>query len=260
MLSPPSAKKLSSMPTRSTPSTSANSPHSTSSCGVRGARRIAASVNSGAGSAARSSLPFGGQRQPLQHHKRRPAPCSPAALAPACAAQPRRHPRRAARRRHHIADEPLAARRILARNHRRLRHTGMPQQRRLDLARLDPEAADLDLRVGAARGTPSTRRRASAPDRRCGTCGCPAARTGRPQTAPPSARRAPDSRAPDRHPQCKARPQPQQAPAAKPAVQNIQRACSRSDAQWNISRGAVTAGPIGDVNGSFSWAIKIFEL
>ena len=35
---PPSSKKLSSMPTRSTPSTSANSPHSSSSCGVRGAR------------------------------------------------------------------------------------------------------------------------------------------------------------------------------------------------------------------------------
>ena len=57
MLSPPSAKKLSSMPTRSTPSTSANRPHNTSSCGVRGPRHSAA-VSSGAGSARRSILPL----------------------------------------------------------------------------------------------------------------------------------------------------------------------------------------------------------
>ena len=38
MLSPPSSKKLSSMPTRSRPSTSANSAHRISSCGLRGPR------------------------------------------------------------------------------------------------------------------------------------------------------------------------------------------------------------------------------
>ena len=56
---PPSSKKLSSMPTRSTPSTSANSPQRISSCGVRGARRACVGAASGAGSARRSSLPFG---------------------------------------------------------------------------------------------------------------------------------------------------------------------------------------------------------
>ena len=56
---PPSSKKLSSMPTRSSPSTSANSAHRISSCGVRGARRTRAGVRSGAGSARRSSLPLG---------------------------------------------------------------------------------------------------------------------------------------------------------------------------------------------------------
>ena len=70
MLSPPSAKKLSSMPTRSSPSTSANSPHRISSCGVRGAaphrrrelrRRQRPAVE----------LAVRRQRQPLQHHKRR---------------------------------------------------------------------------------------------------------------------------------------------------------------------------------------------
>ena len=59
MLSPPSAKKLSSMPTCSSPNTSANSAHSISSCGVRGARRSVLGARSGAGSALRSSLPLG---------------------------------------------------------------------------------------------------------------------------------------------------------------------------------------------------------
>ena len=61
---PPSSKKLSSMPTRSSPSTSANSAHRISSCGVRGARAVPPASDPGAGSARRSSLPFGGQRQP----------------------------------------------------------------------------------------------------------------------------------------------------------------------------------------------------
>jgi len=58
MLSPPSAKKLSSMPTRANPSISANNEHSIASCGVRGNRPLIL-VGSGAGSARRSSLPFG---------------------------------------------------------------------------------------------------------------------------------------------------------------------------------------------------------
>ena len=49
--------------------------------------------------------------------------------------------------RHHISDQPLAPGLILARNHRRLRHRRMPRQASLDLARLDPEAAQLQLRV-----------------------------------------------------------------------------------------------------------------
>ncbi len=57
---PPSSKKLSSTPTRSTPSTSAQIPASTSSVGVRGATYAsAAPESSGAGSARRSVLPCG---------------------------------------------------------------------------------------------------------------------------------------------------------------------------------------------------------
>ena len=85
MLSPPSAKKLSSMPTRSSPSTSANSAHSISSCGVRGARRRSLGASSGAGSARRSSLPFGVSGKPLQHHERRRHHVVRQALPPTCA-------------------------------------------------------------------------------------------------------------------------------------------------------------------------------
>jgi hypothetical protein len=56
---PPRSKKLSSTPTRSRRSTSAQIPASTSSTGVRGATyRSSADASSGAGSALRSSLPL----------------------------------------------------------------------------------------------------------------------------------------------------------------------------------------------------------
>ena len=44
-------------------------------------------------------------------------------------------------------DQPLAPGAVLARNHRRLRNIPMANQRRLDLARLDAEAAHLHLRI-----------------------------------------------------------------------------------------------------------------
>src|SRR6516225_7326009 len=54
---PPSAKKSSSIPTRSNPNTSANSAHSNSSRGLR-AKRTTEARTCGAGSAPRSSFPF----------------------------------------------------------------------------------------------------------------------------------------------------------------------------------------------------------
>ena len=50
-------------------------------------------------------------------------------------------------RRNNIANQPLAPGTVLARNHRSLRNRPMPNQRRLDLARLDPEPAHLHLRI-----------------------------------------------------------------------------------------------------------------
>src|SRR5215472_674001 len=51
------------------------------------------------------------------------------------------------RRQNHIANELRTPRTIRARNHNRLRHTRMPNQRGLDLPRLNAEAANLNLMV-----------------------------------------------------------------------------------------------------------------
>jgi hypothetical protein len=54
-----------------------------------------------------------------------------------------------ARLHHQISNQPLLPRMILARNHRSLRHSRMPQQNRLDLPRLNAKAAQLHLRIRA---------------------------------------------------------------------------------------------------------------
>ncbi len=59
MLSPPSSKNPSSMPTGATPSTSANSPHNNSSRASRGPRNTSPPrSHSGTGNARRSTFPF----------------------------------------------------------------------------------------------------------------------------------------------------------------------------------------------------------
>src|SRR5262249_25022194 len=64
----------------------------------------------------------------------------------------RTHPRRTRirpSRQNNIADKLLTPRPIRPRNNRRLRHALMPHQRCLDLPRLNPEAANLNLMVRA---------------------------------------------------------------------------------------------------------------
>src|SRR5947209_18109085 len=53
------------------------------------------------------------------------------------------------RRRNHVADKLRAARAIHARNNRSLRYAPIPKQRSLDLPRLNPEPAYLNLLVRA---------------------------------------------------------------------------------------------------------------
>ena len=90
-------------------------------------------------------LAVGRQRKPIQNHERRGHHVLGKAL-PQMRPQRRRIQHRIPRR-HHIANQPLAAGAVLARNHRRLRNIPMANQRRLDLSRLDAEAAHLHLRI-----------------------------------------------------------------------------------------------------------------
>src|ERR1700745_333491 len=55
--------------------------------------------------------------------------------------------RHSTRRSHHISHQPRPTGTVLPRNHNSLRHLTMTKKRRLDLAWLDPEAADLDLLI-----------------------------------------------------------------------------------------------------------------
>src|SRR6476619_5022501 len=90
-------------------------------------------------------LAVGRQWKPLQHHKRRRHHVL--GKAPTKMRTQHRRVRNRSTRRHHIANQPLAPRPVLARNHRSLRNIPMPNQRRLDLAWLDPEAPHLHLRI-----------------------------------------------------------------------------------------------------------------
>src|SRR4029079_2178568 len=78
-------------------------------------------------------LAVGRQWKPLQHHKRRRHHVL--GKAPTQMRPQHRRIRNRSTRRHHIANQPLAPRPVLARNHRSLRNRLVPNQRRLDLPR-----------------------------------------------------------------------------------------------------------------------------
>src|SRR5262245_7399497 len=91
-------------------------------------------------------LPVRRQRQTIQNHIRRRNHVL-GKKPPNMRSQLLRR-RRTSPSRNHIRHQPLAApTAVLARNHRRLRYSPMPNQRSLDLPRLNPEPANLHLRV-----------------------------------------------------------------------------------------------------------------
>ena len=169
---PPSAKKSSCTPARGAPSPSASRPGlASSACAARRARERARARR--AGQCAASSLPLGSERQRLGVTSC-PEPCigqlgregrpqlvgRGVGAATTYATRPARRGARARRRR--AAGHPC-------------------RERRLDLGRLDPVAADLHLAVARPRNSrlPSAR---PARGRRCGTCRAPRRRTGRART------------------------------------------------------------------------------
>ena len=129
-------------------------------------------------------LAVGRQRKPIQHHKRRRHHVL--GKAPTQMRTQHRRIRNRSTRRNHIANQPLAPRAVLARNHRSLRNIPMPNQRRLDLAQARSGTRAPSPAHPHAPGTPAPRHHASAQGPRCGTSGSPQHQTGPQQTAPPS--------------------------------------------------------------------------
>ena len=143
---PPSSKKLSSIPTASTPRTSPNRPHRISSCGVRGPRReeprrLRRRQRTAVKLAVRR------QRKRVQHDDRRRHQVLRQTTRQRGPKQTAVQTRTGAPGAHHVADQTPLPRAVLPDHDRRLRHTRLAKQRRLDLARLDPVPAKLDLRI-----------------------------------------------------------------------------------------------------------------
>ena len=148
---PPSAKKSSSTPTCSTPSSVLpRSPRSPPRASLRGATYSALGGELGRrrlGQRAPIDLPARRERQRRRAGRTPTGPCTRAATR---RGSERSSSTRRLRRRDDVGDEALVAGGAVARRRRRLAHRRMPQQRGLDLAGLDAEAADLDLLVDAA--------------------------------------------------------------------------------------------------------------
>ena len=148
MLSPPSAKKLSSMPTRSSPSTSANS--AAQHLLLRRARRPpqSRSARGPAPAAPRGRACRWASAAACPAPRRPTAPCSPASCCAEMRPQRRRidslRPQPPPHRPPAACRPALSSRAITA----ACATPAWRSQRRLDLARLDAEAAHLHLRVG----------------------------------------------------------------------------------------------------------------
>ena len=183
-------------PTRATPSTSAqiaaSSRPSVSAAPRTRARAVAAVDTVGGGQRAAVHLAAGGQRQARRARRRPRAPCSRAGArrraARSSAGRRGARSRRRARRRRRAGGGRASSRG----DDGGLGDAGRAVQRRLDLAGLDAEAADLDLVVGAAQVLEPCRRavqRARSPVRYIRLPGAPngsatnraAVRPGRPR-------------------------------------------------------------------------------
>ena len=171
---PPRSKKLSSTPTGRAPSTSANSARTGAPPRrSRGRRPAGASTRIGAGQRPAVELAVGGQRQLVAGPRRGRHHVRPASLARrgGAARRRRRHRRPAPRR-------PTSRVAVLGTTTAAWRDRRDVGQHGLDLARLDPEPADLHLVVGPAQEHQLAVARSTAPGRRCGTSARPAGPNG----------------------------------------------------------------------------------
>src|SRR5262249_25814538 len=162
-------------------------------------------------------------------------------------------------RQNNIADKLRTPRPTRPRNNRRLRHALMPHQRRLDLPRLNPEAANLNLMV---RATHKLQNPIPAPASQVPTAEHPARRSTKPVRNKTLTRQgaATHISTPNPSPRDVKLPNNTNRHRLQTTVQYINPRVPNRTTNRNLARAIVTAWPIGYVDGSFRGTVKIFHL
>src|SRR6516165_6736508 len=201
-------------------------------------------------------LPVRSQRQTIQNNDRRRHHVV-GKLRPNMRPQCRRIHLRT-RRQNHIAHKLRTPRPIRARNHNRLRHIRLPNQRRLDLPRLNAETANLKLMV---RTPHKLQNPIPAPTRQVPAAVHPAPRSTIPVRNKALRRQTPAPNIPAPNPSSRdvKLPNNTNRNRLQAAIQYINPRVPDRTTNRDLARAIVTAWPIGHVDGSFGWTVKVFH-
>src|SRR5262247_4737489 len=161
-------------------------------------------------------------------------------------------------RQNNIADKLLAPRPIRPRNYRSLRHARMPHQRRLDLPRLNAEAAHLNLMV---RSPHKLQNPIPAPARQVPAAVHPPPRSTIPVRNKTLTRQTATTNIapPNPSPRDVKLPNNTNRHRLQTTIQYINPRVPNRTTKRNLARAIVTAWPIGHVDGGFGWTVKIFH-
>src|SRR5215469_5029564 len=161
-------------------------------------------------------------------------------------------------RQNNIANKLRTPRTIRPRNHHSLRHARMPNQRRLDLPRLNAEAAHLNLMV---RATHKLQNPIGAPARQVPAAVHPPPRSAKPVRNKTLRRQptAPNIATPNPSPRYVKLPNNTNRNWLQAPIQYINPRVPNRTTNRDLARAIVTAWPIGHVDGSFGWTVKVFH-
>src|SRR5262247_4013222 len=160
------------------------------------------------------------------------------------------------RRQNNVAHKLRNPHPIHARNNNGLRYAFMPQQRCLDLPRLNAEAANLDLLVRAPHKLQNP---IAAPARQVPAAVHPAPRSTIPIRNKALRRQpaTPDIPTPNPSPRDVKLPNNPNRHRLQTTIQDINPRVPDRTTNRDIARAIVTAWPIGHVDGSFGWTVKV---
>src|SRR5205807_2907731 len=161
-------------------------------------------------------------------------------------------------RQNNIANKLRNPRPIRARNHNRLRHTRVPNQRGLDLPRLNAEAANLNLMV---RSPHKLQNPIPAPARQVPAAVHPAPRSAKPvrNKALPRQTATPNISAPNPSTRNVKLPDNPNRYRLQATIQYINPRVPDRTTKRDLARAIVTAWPIGHVDGGFGRTVKVFH-